>query len=116
MENCIHEREHLLASKIAKENMPSEEEIASMGATFKAISEPSRLKILLALRAGETCVYHIVEAVGGTQSAISHQLRILRDNRIVRARREGQNILYSLADNHVEELLKIACEHLNCGE
>ncbi len=93
-----------------------EEEIASVCALFKAISEPSRLKILLALRRGGLCVYHIVEAVGGTQSAVSHQLRILRDNRIIRARRDGQTIVYSLLDEHVVRLLDMACEHLRCGE
>ena len=114
MRDCNHEGEHHLAAERAKENMPSLEEIQEVCAELKAISEPSRLKILLALRQGEMCVYHVVEAVGGTQSAVSHQLRILRDNRIIKARRDGQNILYSLADAHVVALLELACAHLNC--
>lgn len=114
MESCNHEEEHHLAAARAKESMPDEESVARVAATFKAISEPSRLKILLALRQGELCVYHIVEAVGGTQSAVSHQLRILRANRIVKARRDGQNIVYSLADEHVVAVLELACAHLNC--
>ena len=114
MENCDHENEHHYAAALAKENMPGEEAIARVSAAFKAISEPSRLKILFALRQGEMCVYHIVEAVGGTQSAVSHQLRILRDNRIIKARRDGQNIVYSLADEHVLAVLELACTHLNC--
>ncbi len=111
---CNHEEEHALAAVRAKENMPCEEAVAQVCAQLKAICEPSRFKILLALRQGEMCVFHIVEAVGGTQSAVSHQLRILRDNRIIKARRDGQNIAYSLADAHVTALLELACAHLNC--
>lgn len=114
MERCEHEEIHHHAAQSAKENMPDAEAVERVCASFKAISEPSRLKILLALRQGELCVYHIVEAVGGTQSAVSHQLRILRDNRIIKARRDGQNIVYSLADEHVVALLELACAHLNC--
>ena len=114
MENCGHEAEHHLAAARARENMPEEEAIQRVSAAFKAISEPSRLKILFALRQGEMCVYHIVEAVGGTQSAVSHQLRILRDNRVIKSRRDGQNIVYSLADEHVVAVLELACAHLSC--
>ncbi len=112
--DCNHEEEHRFAAERAKKNMPSEEEVGEVCAELKAISEPSRLKILLALRQGELCVNHIIEAVGGTQSGVSHQLRILRDNRIIKARRDGQNIVYSLADAHVTALLELACAHLNC--
>lgn len=115
MEICNHEDEHALTAKRAKENLPVDEDIARVCAELKAVSDPSRLKILLALRQGEMCVYHVVEAVGGTQSAVSHQLRILRDNRIVKARRDGQNIVYSLADAHVVALLELACAHLHCN-
>ena len=113
---CNHEEAHEYAAKRAAENMPKIEQIEQLSAQFKAISEPSRLKILLALREGEMCVYHIVEAVGGNQSAVSHQLRILRDNRIIKARRDGQNIVYSLADAHVLALLELALAHVGCGE
>lgn len=111
---CGHEEEHRFAAERARKNMPAQEEIEAVCAGFKAISEPSRFKILLALRQGEMCVYHIVQAVGGTQSAVSHQLRILRDNRIIKARRDGQNIVYSLADAHIVAVLELACAHLNC--
>lgn len=113
---CNHEEAHELSAKRAKENMPTNESIEKLSAQFKAISEPSRLKILLALREGEMCVYHIVEAVGGNQSAVSHQLRILRDNRIIKARRDGQNIVYSLADAHILAVLELALAHIGCKE
>ena len=111
---CEHEKEHERTALSAVRNMPNEEEVARVAAAFKAISEPCRLKILFALRQGELCVLHIVEAVGGTQSAVSHQLRLLRANGIVKARREGQNILYSLADAHIVAVLELACAHLQC--
>ena len=112
--NCDEEELHSARIKTALSEMPSAEMLAEMGARFKTISEPSRLKILFALSVGELCVEHIVEAVGGNQSAVSHQLRILRDNRMIKSRREGQNILYSLADAHVLAVLELALAHAGC--
>ncbi len=114
MKVCFHEEEHEAKAQRALRNMPSEEDTLRVANAFKAISEPCRLKILFALRQGELCVLHIVEAVGGTQSAVSHQLRLLKANGIVKARREGQNILYSLADAHIVAVLELACAHLQC--
>ena len=113
---CTHEEEHELSAKRAKANMLAQSEIDKLAYEFKVISDSSRLKILLALREGEMCVYHIVEAVGGNQSAVSHQLRILRDGHIVKSRRDGQNIVYSLADAHVLAVLELALAHINCKE
>ena len=113
-ENCGYEREHEEAVKRAKERMPNEENIERVCNTFRVIGEPSRMKIVLALLQGEMCVYHIVEACGGTQSAVSHQLRVLKDNRIIKSRRDGQNVLYSIADEHSVKIIQISEEHLNC--
>ena len=96
--------------------MPAEEKIIEMGARFKVISEPSRLKILLVLSGGELCVEHITEAVGGNQSAVSHQLKILKDNKIIKGRRDGKNVLYSVSDWHVLTMIGVAKEHLDCNE
>lgn len=115
MKDCEHDALHDDLAERARQSMPDDESILSLAAAFKAISEPSRLKILFALRQGEMCVYHITRAVGSTQSAVSHQLRILREGHIIRARRDGQNIVYSLADAHVVAVLALACEHLNCA-
>ena len=78
--NCDNEREHGARVAEIKESMLADEKISDLCARFKVISEPSRLKILLALEGGELCVDHITEAVGGNQSAVSHQLKILKDN------------------------------------
>ncbi len=82
---------------------------------FRMLSEPSRFKIVYALLSGELCVYHILQAVGGTQSAISHQLRVLKDNRVLRARRDGQNVYYSLADEHIKQIVETGLCHGKCG-
>ena len=111
---CDEEELHSARIKAALSAMPSDGKIAEMGARFKTISEPSRLKILLALRGGELCVEHITQAVGGNQSAVSHQLKTLRDNRIIKCRRDGKKILYALADSHVMAIIELCKEHLSC--
>ncbi len=115
-DECQTPKEHEGIIKEALAAMPSEEAIAVMAARFKAMSEPSRLKILLALSAGELCVEHISKAVGGNQSAVSHQLKTLKDNRIIKSRRAGKNILYSVEDDHIMTMIKVAKEHLHCDE
>lgn len=117
MKNVCNEEElHRARIKSALAAMPDDDKIGEMSARFKAISEPSRLKILLALEGGELCVDHIVEAVGGNQSAVSHQLKTLKDNKIVKSRRAGKKILYSVSDGHVIAMIELSKEHLNCDE
>lgn len=113
-DNCNHEELHEKRIQEALKSMPADDKIVEMGSRFKALSEPSRLKILLALSGGELCVEHIVEAVGGNQSAVSHQLKTLKDNRIVKCRREGKKILYAVADWHIMTMIELSKEHLNC--
>ena len=114
MEEYCEECEHERRIKTALAAMPSADGIEEMCARFKALGEPSRLKIFFALSAGELCVEHIVQAVEGRQSAVSHQLKILKDNKILKSRRDGQKVLYSVADDHVKVILQTAKEHLGC--
>lgn len=114
MELCNHENDHERIVQAAKANAMKGEDLEIMCSIFKVISEPSRMKIILALMEGEMCVYHIVEAVGGNQSAVSHQLRILKDNRVIRARRDGKNIVYSIADEHILNIINMSRKHLHC--
>ena len=116
MDTHLQNEEHEKRVAAAKRAMPADGQIAEMGARFKVISEPSRLKILLALAAGELCVDHITEAVDGNQSAVSHQLKTLKDNKIIKSRREGKNILYSVSDRHILTMIEMAKEHLDCNE
>lgn len=81
---------------------------------FSLLGDETRMKIILALSKGELCVYHICEITGGKQSAISQHLRKLKDNNIVKSRKEGNLVLYSLADIHVSEIINLTIEHIKC--
>lgn len=91
------------------------ENIVRICDVFRMLSEPSRLKIVVSLLSGERCVYDILKVVGGTQSALSHQLRVLKDNRVLRVRRDGQNMFYSLADDHVRQIVELGLRHSECA-
>jgi DNA-binding transcriptional ArsR family regulator len=78
---------------------------------FSAFADFTRFKILAALAEEELCVSCIVEKCGVSQSAVSHQLRLLRDRGLVRARREGKNVVYELDDDHVRSLISVGIEH-----
>lgn len=79
---------------------------------FKVLGDPTRLRILHTLMEGERCVRDIADQIQMRQSAVSHQLRILRDARLVQFRRDGKVVYYSLADNHVFTLLAVGLEHV----
>ena len=78
---------------------------------LKGFADPTRLRLLWLLRSGEVCVHVLVESLGMSQSAVSHQLRLLRDARLVNARRSGRHVYYRLADEHVRSLLENAVSH-----
>jgi len=80
---------------------------------FKGFADVTRVQILTLLLSGEMCVNDIALAVELTQSAISHQLRILKQMHLIKYRREGKNILYSLADDHVQTILRMGLEHID---
>ncbi len=79
---------------------------------FKVFGDPTRIRILYALTAGELCVQDIADKLSMTQSAISHQLRILKQSALVKFRREGKTIYYSLADDHVATIMQQGLEHV----
>lgn len=83
-----------------------------LGDFFKIFGDSSRLKILYCLRKGEVGVSEIVESVGMSQSAISHQLRVLRQNDVVKFRKDGKNVYYSLDDDHVAVILEKGIDHI----
>ena len=89
-----------------------EDELIEMAELFKMFGDSTRIKILSLLFEGEKCVQEITEASGSSQSAVSHQLRLLKQARLVRSRRNGRQICYSLADDHVKTILGMAKEHL----
>jgi len=93
--------------------MPDPDQITKMANIYKAMSDPSRLKILLVLLSQEHCVCDIAVLCGQSDSAISHQLRLLRTLNIVKTRRDGKIIYYSLSDDHVDTLLNMSLAHVN---
>ncbi len=109
---CLRVEEHEQRVKQAQGLIWTDEDLERACNTFRVLGEPSRMKIVLALQSGEMCVYHIVQACGGNQSAVSHQLRVLKDNGVLKARREGQNVLYSIADGHIYKLIQTSGERL----
>jgi len=86
--------------------------MALLAETFKALGDPARASILHALTYGELCVGDLAEVVGISESGVSHQLRILRGLRLVKYRRDGQHVYYSLADHHITTLLAQGLEHV----
>lgn len=89
-----------------------DDELIEMAELFKVFGDSTRIRILCTLFDGEKCVQEITDATGASQSAVSHQLRILKQARLVRNRRQGKQICYSLADDHVKTILGMAREHL----
>ena len=92
--------------------MPDKQTTEKIADLFKAFADPTRVQILSNLVERELCVTDIAEAVELSQSAVSHQLRILKQMYLIKYRREGKNILYSLADDHVRTILQMGLEHV----
>ena len=93
------------------QELPTLQEIEKVSRIFKLLSDVTRLKILLTLEQGERNVTSIAEVVQMEQSAVSHQLKLLKDNRMVKARREGKTVFYPLDDQHVFDILEETLEH-----
>ena len=108
-EDCIHE--NLL--KIVNEKMPAETELYDLSELFKVFGDSTRIRILFVLFEAEVCVCDLANALNMTQSAISHQLRILKANKLVKSRREGKSVFYSLSDDHVRTIIAMGLEHID---
>ncbi len=92
-------------------SMPAQDVLVELSDVFQIMSDPNRLKILHCLSQGEVCVCDLSAVLGISTSAISHQLRMLRAMRLVRSRRDGRNVYYSLDDEHIARLMRMALEH-----
>lgn len=89
-----------------------EQSASIVAATFKALSDPTRVRIVAAILDEERCVDDLCQELGLEQSAVSHQLRVLRDRQLVRRRKEGRHVYYVLEDEHVRNLLETTLEHV----
>ena len=98
--------------KIVNETLPEETELYDLAELFKVFGDSTRIRILFVLFEAEVCVCDLAKVLNMTQSAISHQLRILKQNKLVKNRREGKSIFYSLADDHVRSIIAQGREHI----
>ena len=105
-----HNHDELLEH--VKAEMPKDELLQDLGDLFKVFGDTTRIKIMYALHEDEMCVCAISELLGMTQSAISHQLKTLKTANLVKTRREGKTIYYSLADDHVKTIIALGYEHI----
>lgn len=105
-EYCVHDH-------ITRQEIPTEEEIYRLSNLFKTFGDVTRIRILTALSKQELCVCDIADLLGMSQSAISHQLRVLKQQELVKFRREGKTVFYSLADAHVYTILAQGLEHVD---
>ena len=104
--------DHHETLEFAKERMPNDALLCDLADLYKLFADSTRIKILFALLESELCVCAICELLSMEQSAISHQLKKLREANLIKSRRDGKTMLYSLADEHVKQLISLGFEHL----
>ena len=92
--------------------MPSEDELYDLAELFKVFGDSTRIRILFVLFEKDVCVCDLAATLNMTQSAISHQLKILKQNKLVKGRREGKSVFYSLADDHVRTIIEQGIDHI----
>lgn len=114
MKGCCEKSHEKIRDKLQNSSdfLKSVEDVSNI---FSLLGDQSRMKILLALMEGELCVYHICEITGAKQSATSQHLRKLKDSNIVKCKKLSNQILYSIKDNHVATIIKMALEHKDCA-
>ena len=113
IECCEQVEVHEELLSVVRSQMPPEETLYDLAELFKVFGDSTRIRILFVLFEAEVCVCDLAEALGMTQSAVSHQLKILKQSKLVKARREGKSIFYSLADGHVRTIIDQGLEHVN---
>ena len=111
--NCEYMHIHEELVKKVGESMPLEDELFDLAELFKIFGDTTRIKILYVLFESEMCVCDIAQVLNMTVSAISHQLRILKQARLVKFRKEGKSAFYSLADDHIKKIIDNGIEHIN---
>ena len=112
IECCEEHVVHTDAVDLARSKMPGEEITSAASDFFKAFSDKTRLRILTALVTEELCVCDLAAILGMTQSAVSHQLRILKGSRLVKSRKQGRVVYYSLDDEHIGQIFSMAFAHV----
>ena len=108
---CDGDHSHETLEQV-RQAMPDEDTLYDLTELFRIFGDSTRIKILYALYQQELCVQEIADTLGISQSAISHQLRVLMDSKLVRFRRDGKTVIYALDDDHVRNLLNMGMEHI----
>ena len=109
---CEESLIHTGAVEQVRKSLPPDEQLYDLAELFKIFGDSTRVKILYALLESELCVCDIAKLMEVTQSAVSHQLRVLKNSKLVKFRREGKTVYYSLADDHVIHILAQGMEHV----
>lgn len=109
---CDHQHAHPDLDRL-QGMMPDDDRLYDLADLFRVFGDSTRIRILYALFESELCVCDLAQLLGLTQSAVSHQLRTLKDAKLVRFRREGKSIIYGLDDDHVRQILSVGLEHLS---
>lgn len=112
VECCDTFQTHEELLKVVHAKMPDEDMLYDMAELFKVFGDSTRIRILYVLFEAEVCVCDLAQALNMTQSAISHQLKILKQAKLVKSRREGKSVFYSLADGHVRTIIAQGLEHI----
>ncbi|MGN0675569.1 MAG: ArsR/SmtB family transcription factor [Oscillospiraceae bacterium] len=112
LEICCEDKVHPEVVKAVADRLPDEELLYDVAELFKVFGDSTRVRIICALFESEMCVCDIADVLGMTQSAISHQLRVLKQARLVKYRRDGKTVYYSLADDHIQTIFNQAFEHI----
>jgi ArsR family transcriptional regulator len=112
IEVCEYIHAHEETVKLVKSVMPPDEQLYDLAELYKIFGDGTRIKILYVLFQGEMCVCDISTLLGAGQSAVSHQLKILRQSDLITYRKSGKNIFYTLADDHVRDIIEKALEHI----
>lgn len=112
VECCDFYQVHEDVVQSVNDKMPDEDKLYDLAEIFKVFGDSTRIKILYVLFESEMCVCDIAQILNMNQSAISHQLRILKQNRLVKSRRDGKAVFYSLADSHVRTIINQGMEHI----
>ena len=110
--HCEEHHSHIGVIDSVEKCLPSEDELYDLADLLRIFGDTTRIRILYVLFESEVCVCDIAEILGMTMSAISHQLRILKTARLVKFRRDGKTVYYSLADDHVKTILGMGMEHI----
>lgn len=112
LECCENSEVHEELLRVVREQLPPEEQLYDLAELFKMFGDSTRIRILFVLFEAEVCVCDLAATLNMTVSAVSHQLKLLKQSKLIKSRREGRSVFYSLADDHVRTIVSQGMEHI----